>query len=157
MVCLTTPSSTDRSDSDSNFGCMVNNNKHVCTTKRNIHFHCSYKQRPVFNNMSLLPGVKFASRGEVGPQGLTLSPREMLTPLITSSCEYSLLFRRMEGWTVDLYPWGSKFSPGTILKICHSQLMLNPWRYGLGFPGLSSIYYWGILRLEILQILWHHR
>jgi hypothetical protein len=113
--------------------------------------------RPVFNNMSLLPGVKFASRGEVGPQGLTLSPREMLTPLITSSCEYSLLFRRMEGWTVDLYPWGSKFSPGTILKICHSQLMLNPWRYGLGFPGLSSIYYWGILRLEILQILWHHR
>jgi hypothetical protein len=41
-----------------------------------IRMHLSNcRQRPDLNNISLPPGVKFAPRGELGPQGWTLSSR----------------------------------------------------------------------------------
>jgi hypothetical protein len=54
---------------------------------RNYHFYSnffnaifiqlfwSYFKRPVFNNISWHPGMKFYTRGELGPKGRTLSPR----------------------------------------------------------------------------------
>jgi hypothetical protein len=69
-------------------------------------------QRPVFNNMvcpqvwSLSLGVKFAPRGELGPQGWTLFPRGSVHPYDHPRGDHSLLFRRMEGRTDNFTPRG---------------------------------------------------
>jgi hypothetical protein len=47
----------------------------LAATFYKLSFLVDVKQRPVLNNMSLPPGVKFASRVEVCPQELTLTPR----------------------------------------------------------------------------------
>jgi hypothetical protein len=92
----------------------------------------SLKQRTVFNNMSLPLGVKFVSRGELVPQGWTcppgvnLSPRgeldtqgwtwppmgelctlgESFNPSFNPRSENSPMFRRTEGQSEGLHPWG---------------------------------------------------
>jgi hypothetical protein len=65
--------------------------------------------RPIVNNMSLAPGLKFAPRGELGPKGWTwplgvnLAPRGELwsqggifTPSFSPTVVNSLLFIRMD-------------------------------------------------------------
>jgi hypothetical protein len=61
------------------------------------------EQRPLFNNMGLPPGVKFAPRGELCPIG------EMFTPLFTPRGESTLLFRRIEGRSKELHTWGPSY------------------------------------------------
>jgi hypothetical protein len=68
-------------------------------------------ERPVFNIMvcplgwSLPLGVNLASRGELCPVG------GIFTPSFTPSGEHSLLFKRMEGQTVNFTP-RDNFTPG---------------------------------------------
>jgi hypothetical protein len=55
----------------------------------------------------------FAPRGELGPGGELCPLGRMFTPLFNPRGEYSLLFRRMEGPTENVTPYGTKFTPGS--------------------------------------------
>jgi hypothetical protein len=64
-------------------------------------------QRPVFNYISWLPGVKFSPRGELGPHGLTLSHSwGLFFPLFTPRGEHTLMFWRTKEKTEFLHPYG---------------------------------------------------
>jgi hypothetical protein len=76
---------------------------------------CGYTligNRPVFNIMNSIPGVKFAPRDELCPL------RVMFTPLFTHRGEHSLLLRRMERQKENFTPRGQRlllgdnFTPG---------------------------------------------
>jgi hypothetical protein len=93
-------------------------------------------QRPVFNNMSLPPGVNLNPIGELWPLG------GIFPPLFTPRGEYTLLFRRGEQRIFtsggQLHPFGTnfplmaKFTPG-------GQI----WPLGLKFKtGLWSVVLW---------------
>jgi hypothetical protein len=69
-------------------------------------------QRPVFNNRSLPPGVKFAPRGELGPPGVELCALRRMFTSFTPRSGSSLKFRRMEMQREDLYPKGTSSPQG---------------------------------------------
>jgi hypothetical protein len=58
--------------------------------------------------------VKFAPRGEFGPHGWTLTPRVNVHPFGHS--QGSTLFRRIEGRPESFHTYGTKTTPGGLVK-----------------------------------------
>jgi hypothetical protein len=73
-------------------------------------------QRPVFNYISWLPGVKFSPRGELGPHGLTLSPSWLVLPFVHPQGWTHSNVLKNEGENRVSSPLGANFIPGGAVK-----------------------------------------
>jgi hypothetical protein len=62
------------------------------------------------------PGGPFLTSPLAPPRGKICPLGGMFTPSFTPRGEHSLVFRRMEGWTENFTPKGTKFTPGGQLR-----------------------------------------
>jgi hypothetical protein len=81
----------------------VDDTKNAVPRAQELQFLKSCRRRPIFN-IPQPPGVKFAPRGDFGPQGWTLFPRGNVHPFVHPQSKHYLKFRRIKEQKEDPHP-----------------------------------------------------